>query len=185
MLHATCYMLYLGADHAGLKLKEAIKKYLAGLGVKFEDLGALKLDPKDDYPDFGARVAQGVAINPTKNKGILICGSAEGMGMVANKFKGVRAAVVYDKESAKLSREHNDANVLSISGWKLSEQKARGIIKKFLETKFSNGRHKRRLEKIEKIEKDNFRKGYTVFNATRDNQGKGIKARDLIRVLKK
>ncbi|PIR66775.1 MAG: ribose-5-phosphate isomerase [Parcubacteria group bacterium CG10_big_fil_rev_8_21_14_0_10_36_14] len=151
-------MIYLGSDHAGFKLKQAIKRYLSNHGYEYEDLGNLKLDEKDDYPDFGARVAQGVAINPKKNKGILVCGSAEGMGMVANKFKGARAAVVYDKESAKLSREHNDANVLSISGWKLSEQKVRAIVKEFLETKFSGEkRHKRRLEKIRKIEKVNFR----------------------------
>jgi len=150
-------MLYIGADHAGFGLKEKIKKYLAAKGVKFEDLGALKLDKKDDYPDFGARVAQGVAVNPKKNKGILVCGSAEGMGMVANKFPGVRAAVVYNEENAKKSREHNDANVLSISGWELSEAKAKRIVKAWLETKFSGGRHARRLKKIEEIEKENFK----------------------------
>jgi RpiB/LacA/LacB family sugar-phosphate isomerase len=150
-------MIYLGSDHAGFKLKEKIKKYLAGLGVKFEDLGALKLNPKDDYPDYGARVAEGVAVNPKKNKGILVCGSAEGMGMVANKFKGVRAAVVYNEETSRLSREHNDANVLSISGWKLNEAKMKKIVKAFLETKFAGGRHARRLKKIAEIEKENFK----------------------------
>ncbi len=150
-------MIYLGADHAGFKLKEALKEYLAGLGVKFEDLGALKLDAKDDYPDFGARVAQGVAVNPKKNKGILVCGSAEGMGMVANKFPGARAAVVYNEEAAKKSREHNDANVLSISGWGLSETKAKRIVKTWLAAKFAGGRHARRLKKISAIEKQNFK----------------------------
>ena len=150
-------MIYLGADHAGFKLKEAIKKYLAARGIEFEDLGALKLDAKDDYPDFGARVAQGVAMNPKKNKGILVCGSAEGMGMVANKFKGVRAAVIYNEKSAKLSREHNDANVLSISGWELNEAKMKKIVASWLETKFAGGRHARRLQKIAQIEKENFK----------------------------
>lgn len=150
-------MLYLGADHAGFKLKEAVKKYLDGLKYKYEDLGALKLDKNDDYPDFGSRVAQGVAINPKKNKGILVCGSAEGMGMVANKFPGVRAAVIYNGEMAKKSREHNDANVLSISGWDLSETKAKRIVKTWLSAKFSGGRHARRLKKISAIEKENFK----------------------------
>lgn len=190
MFHVSCYMIYLGSDHAGFKLKEAVKKYLAAQKIKFEDLGALELDTKDDYPDFGARVAQGVAVNPKKNKGILVCGSAEGMGMVANKFKGVRAAVVYNEETAKKSREHNDANILSISGWDLSEAKAKRIVKAWLSAKFSGGRHARRLKKIEWIERQNFNKKsvfkeYTVFDAIRDNQGKGIKANDLIKILKK
>jgi len=150
-------MLYLGADHAGFKLKEAIKKYLSGLRYEFKDLGALKLDKKDDYPDFGAKVAGAVAKNPKKDKGILVCGSAEGMGMVANKFRGVRAAVIYNEETAKLSREHNDANVLSISGWSLSEAKAKKIVKAWLGAKFAGGRHMRRLEKITQIEKMNFK----------------------------
>jgi len=150
-------MIYLGADHAGFKLKVKIKKYLTELKYEFKDLGALELDKKDDYPDFGAKVGAAVSKNPKANKGILVCGSAEGIGMVANKFRGVRAAVVYDEESAKKSREHNDANVLSISGWNLSETKARKIIKTWLQTKFSGGRHARRLEKIAQIEKDNFK----------------------------
>lgn len=150
-------MIYLGADHAGFKLKEAVKKYLAAQGVKFEDLGSLKLDKKDDYPDFGARVAKGVAVNPKKNKGILVCGSSEGMGMVANKFPGVRAAVVYNEETAKKSREHNDANVLSISGWELNEAKMKKIVKAWLSAKFAGGRHARRLKKIAAIEKENFK----------------------------
>lgn len=150
-------MLYLGADHAGFRLKEKIKKYLDAQKIKFEDLGASKLAPDDDYPDFGARVAQGVAINPQKNKGILVCGSAEGMAMVANKFRGVRAAVAEHIMEAKKSREHNDANVLSISGWELSEAKAKRIISAWLSAKFSGGRHARRLKKIERIERQNFK----------------------------
>lgn len=147
-------MLYLGSDHAGFKLKQAIKRYLTKEGWKFEDLGNLKLDSKDDYPDFGALVAERVSKEPKKHQGILICGSAEGMGIVANKFKGVRATVVYDKKTAKLSREHNDSNVLSISGWGLNDRKAKQIVKIFLETKFSGeARHKRRVEKIKKLEK--------------------------------
>jgi RpiB/LacA/LacB family sugar-phosphate isomerase len=150
-------MLYLGADHAGFKMKEKIKKYLAAKGVKFEDLGAEKLNEKDDYPDFGERVGKEVAANPKKNKGILVCGSAEGMGMVANKFAGVRAAVAHNEETARLSREHNDANVLSISGWELTEARTKKIIDSWLSAKFAGGRHARRLKKITEIEKNNFR----------------------------
>lgn len=157
MFHVLCYMIYLGSDHAGFKLKQAVKKYLADLGYGFEDLGALKFDKKDDYPDYGARAAQGVAMNPKKNKGILVCGSAEGMGMVANKFPGVRAAVIYNEAAAKLSREHNDANVLSISGRELSEAKAKRIVKAWLNAKFAGGRHLRRLKKIAQIEEENFK----------------------------
>jgi len=150
-------MIYLGSDHAGFKLKQAIKKFLDDEGYKYEDLGNLKLDEKDDYPDYGARVAAGVAVNSKNNKGILICGSAEGMSMVANKFRGVRAAVVCDGKTAKLSREHNNANVLSLSGWELPETKAKKIVKAWLETKFAGGRHAKRLKKIEQIERENFK----------------------------
>lgn len=150
-------MIYLGSDHAGHNLKQAVKRFLTGRGYEYEDLGNLKLDEKDDYPDFGAMVAKKVSQSPKKNRGILVCGSAEGMGMVANKFKGVRAAVVYDEEAAKKSREHNDANVLSISGWKLNEAKMKKIVKAWLGAKFAGGRHARRLQKIAAIEKQNFK----------------------------
>jgi ribose 5-phosphate isomerase B len=150
-------MVYLGADHAGFKLKEAIKKYLLSTENVAEDLGNLKFDENDDYPDYGARVAERVSKSPNRHKGILVCGSAEGMGMVANKFRGVRAAVVYNEETAKLSREHNDANVLSISGRGLSDNKAKRIVKVWLEARFAGGRHRRRLRKIAWIEKENFK----------------------------
>lgn len=150
-------MLYLGSDHAGFKLKQVLKKFLVARGIKFEDLGNLKLEKNDDYPDFGARVAQGVAVNPKKNRGILVCGSAEGMAIVANKFEGVRAAVVENEEEAKKSREHNDANILSISGWALSEAKMKEIVAAWLSAKFSGGRHARRIKKIAAIERQNFK----------------------------
>ncbi|MFA5133215.1 MAG: ribose 5-phosphate isomerase B [Patescibacteria group bacterium] len=149
-------MLYIGSDHAGFNLKQALKKFLTREKYNFEDLGNLKLDEKDDYPDFGARVAQGVATNPKKNKGILICGSGQGMAIVANKFLGVRAAVVCDEDGAKKSREHNDANILAISG-NISESKIKKIVKAWLQSKFSGGRHSKRLKKIMQIEKDNFK----------------------------
>jgi len=151
-------MLFLGSDHNGFKLKQGVKRYLTNHGYEYEDLGNLELDKKDDYPDYGRLVAEKVSANPKKNKGILICGSAEGMGIVANKFRNVRAAIVYSESIAKKSREDTDCNILVLSGWVLSESKAKKILKVWLETEFSKApRHKRRLNKVKKIEKERFK----------------------------
>ncbi len=145
-------MLYLGADHAGFKLKEQIKKYLTSQEVKFADLGNLRLDKNDDYPDFGYKVAKAVA-KDKNSKGILICGTSFGVCIVANKVKGIRAVSVSNVKDAKLSREHNDSNVLCLSGWDLKPDLAQKIIKVWLNAKFNNEpRHKRRLAKIKKYE---------------------------------
>jgi len=145
-------MIYIGADHAGFKLKEQIEKYLSAQKMKYIDLGNLKLDKNDDYPDFGFKVAQAVA-NDKYAKGILICGSSFGVCIVANKVKGIRAVSISNVKDAKLSRQHNDANVLCLSGWDLKSEVAKKIIKVWLNTKFSNvARHKRRLNKIKKFE---------------------------------
>ncbi len=134
--------VYIGSDHAGFKLKQAVKKFL-----KCIDLGALKYDKNDNYPVFALKVARKVA--KTNSKGILICGSGHGVCMAANKVKGIRAAAVNNAFDAKLVRQHNDANVLCLSGWKTSPSKAKKIIKVFLNTKFSNkARHKRRIKMI-------------------------------------
>lgn len=144
--------IYLGADHAGFKLKEALKVYLKDKGIDYEDLGNKKLNPKDDYPDYGYKVAKTVAA--TNAKGILICGSSFGVCMVANKIKGIRAASVTNEDDAIKTREHNDANVICMSGWNLSKEKAAKIVDKFLTTKFSTAkRHRRRVNKIKKIER--------------------------------
>ena len=142
--------MYVGADHAGFALKEEVKKALAR---KFEvkDLGAFVYQKEDDYPDIAAKVARAVVKN--RSKGVLFCGSAEGMCIAANKIKGVRAVAVWTRESAKLSREHNDANVLCLSGWQLSRKKAVSIARVWLDTSFSNeARHKRRIAKIRRLE---------------------------------
>lgn len=147
-------MLYIGGDHAGYKLKEQIKKYLDGKGIDYEDLGPRELLSTDDYPDYAARVAKAVLKN-SGNQGILICGSAAGVCVAANKFKGIRATVAGDRNEAKKTREHNDANILCLSGWKLDRQRAVKILKAFLETPFSGEeRHIRRLSKIRKIEEE-------------------------------
>jgi len=145
-------MIYLGADHAGFKLKEQIKKHLLTQKLKFQDLGDLKLDKNDDYPEFGFKVAKAVAKNP-QNRGILICGSSSGVCIVANKVKGIRAVSICNIKDAKLSREHNDANVLCLSGWDLKMEMARKIVNIWLKTKFSRAkRHLRRLAIIKRYE---------------------------------
>jgi len=144
-------MIYLGGDHAGFKLKKEITEYLKSVGYKVTDLGNKKLDPKDDYPDYGFRV--GLAVAAAGSKGILFCGSAEGVCIAANKVAGVRAVNPASVKLAKLSREHNDANVLCLSGWYTKPAAAKKIIAVWLKTKFSKEkRHLRRVKKISKFE---------------------------------
>jgi ribose 5-phosphate isomerase B len=144
--------IYLGADHAGFSLKEKIKKLLKKEKIAVVDLGAKRLISTDDYPDYAYRVAKAVA-RTSQGKGILICGSGQGMCIVANKVKGVRAVVISNQKEARLSRLHNNANILCLSAWQTKLSKAYQIIKSWLETPFSNEpRHLRRLEKIKKIE---------------------------------
>jgi ribose 5-phosphate isomerase B len=144
--------IFLGSDHRGFHLKEKIKKYLAKLGVEFEDLGNKKFDPYDDYPDFAFLVAKKVAEG--KGMGILICGSGEGMAITANKVKNIRAAVAFSPKQIKLLREKNDINILALSSDWTKEGVVKKIVKTFLETKFKKiKRHQRRIDKIKKIEK--------------------------------
>ena len=145
-------MIYLGGDHAGFKLKKEMADYLKSLGYKVADLGNKKLEPKDDYPDYGFRVGQAAAA--TGDKGILFCGSAEGVCIAANKVAGVRAVNPATVKLAKLSREHNDANVLCLSGWYTKPAAAKKIIAVWLKTPFSGeARHLRRIKKISRFEK--------------------------------
>ena len=144
--------IYLGSDHAGLKLKEQLNGWLDKNHLSYEDLGNTKLDPKDDYPDFAKKVALKVA--QTNHLGVLICGSAQGMCITANKVKGVRAVVPYNLKEARLSKEHNDANVLCLSGWFAKVDLAQKMVKIFLSTGFTKEkRHVRRLNKIRKLER--------------------------------
>ena len=145
-------MLYLGADHRGFALKERLHPWLDGRGDAFEDLGATALDPADDYVDFAVAVAKKVSENPQYNRGILICGSGEGMAIAANKFKGVRAALCWNEASAKQSREHGDANILVIPADEFFSDAALAVIAAWLDTPFSGEeRHVRRIKKIEDI----------------------------------
>lgn len=145
-------VIFIGADHAGFKLKQELKRFLAQLGYKVVDKGAAELDAQDDYPVYAHKVAKEVAAG--KGLGILACGSAEGICIAANKVGGVRATPVWTLRNARLSREHNDANVLCLSGWELSLPTAKKIVKAWLEASFSKEeRHVRRLKEIERIEK--------------------------------
>lgn len=144
-------MIYLGSDHAGFKLKEEIKKFLKELGEKFEDLGNTEFDPSDDYPDYAYPVAKKVA--QTGERGIVFCGNAQGVCILANKVKGIRAAVGADEYAAKTSRTDDDSNILCLPGRVLTSGEAKRIVKMWLGTPFSQAdRHIRRLKKVQEIE---------------------------------
>ena len=146
--------IFIGADHAGFELKEHVKKYLQELGIKVEDKGANKFDPQDDYPDFIIPVAKKVAEDQANNRGIIFGASGQGEAIAANKIKGVRAAVYYggNIEIVKLSRTHNNANILSLGARFLTKREAIEAVKIWLKTGFSNEqRHIRRIKKINSI----------------------------------
>ena len=144
--------IYIGADHAGFALKEHIKKWLRKKKIPFADVGNVKLDLKDDYPDFASALARTVVAE--KSLGILVCGSAQGMCITANKIKGARAVIPYSMKEARLSKEHNNANIMCLSGWSTHLHKAKRMIEIFLTTPFSKEpRHVRRVEKIKKLER--------------------------------
>lgn len=142
--------IYIGSDHAGYELKEKIKIFLKDLGHEVTDKGAFKLDSQDDYPDFIVPVAKAVASHDG-SFGIILGGSGEGEAMSANKVDGIRATAYYggDPEIIKVSREHNDANILSLGARFVNEEEAQEAVRLFLETKFSGDeRHVRRIIKL-------------------------------------
>ena len=145
----------LACDHGGFGLKEELKAFIKSMGVDPVDLGCFNEDSVD-YPDFGILVAEKVSRGELE-KGILVCGTGIGMSIVANKFPGVRAALVHELYSARCSREHNDANILVLGGRVVGPGLAREIVKVWLETPFSGGRHQRRLEEIAALERKNFK----------------------------
>jgi len=142
----------IAADHAGYEEKERIKATLDELGVEYEDMGTTSTDSVD-YPDYAKKVGEAVA-NGEVEQGLLVCGSGTGMAIAANKVPGVRAAVAWNAEIAALAREHNDANVLSLSARYVSDDENAKIVKAFLGAHFDEGRHKRRVDKINAIEKE-------------------------------
>jgi ribose 5-phosphate isomerase B len=145
----------LACDHGGFELKEELKAFLRSIHVEPIDMGTFTEDSVD-YPDFGILVAEKVS-NGELERGILICGTGIGMSIIANKFPRVRAALVNDLYSSRCSREHNDSNILVMGGRILGRDLAKEIVKVWLETPFAGERHKRRLEKIETLEKKNFK----------------------------
>jgi ribose 5-phosphate isomerase B len=140
----------IGADHAGYPLKETIKSHLLDLGFTVDDVGTDRAAAVD-YPDFAAAVA-GRVVSGASDRGILICGTGIGMAMAANKVHGVRAAPAGDLESARLAREHNDANILTLGARITPADLALSIVRLFLETPFAGGRHQRRVDKIMALE---------------------------------
>lgn len=142
----------LAADHAGFEEKEKLKKTLDEIGVSYDDMGTNSPDSVD-YPDFAKKVGEAIA-NGDYDQGILVCGSGTGMAIAANKVPGVRAAVAWNEDIARLAREHNNANVLSLAARFNSEEEMDKIVRSWFSADFEGGRHERRVEKIAEIEKE-------------------------------
>ena len=138
--------IFISSDHAGFKLKEAIKVYLSKKKLTFQDLGPHNND-RVDYPDYAHKVARRVKISKN-NIGILVCGSGMGMNIAANRHKNIRAAQCFNLKSTKLSRLHNDANIITLGSRVLSKKNALSFVGVFLNTKFEGGRHSKRIRKI-------------------------------------
>lgn len=148
--------IYVGADHAGWEMKEALEEHLKEEGYKVVDMGNRDLVEDDDYPDFGYAVAKRVVTDPGSH-GIVMCGNAQGICIVSNKVRGVRAATGFSTESAKTTREDDDSNVLCLPARFLKPAEARKITDAWLNTPFSGAeRHVRRLKKVEEIENEQF-----------------------------
>lgn len=139
----------IAADHAGFALKEVLKRVLTECVDQVEDLGT-NSNASVDYPDFAAAVARRVTSGAC-DRGILVCGTGIGMSMAANKLPGVRAAVAWSEDTARLAREHNDANVLALGARVVAADEAARLVRVFLETPFAGGRHQRRVDKIEAL----------------------------------
>ncbi len=138
--------IFISSDHAGFKLKEEIKKHLKNIKLNFKDLGPVN-DNSVDYPDYAHKLAKKVKISKN-HVGILVCGSGTGMNIAANKHKNIRAAQCFNAKSTKLSRLHNDANIITLGSRLISKKNAFKFVEIFLNTKFDGGRHLRRVKKI-------------------------------------
>ncbi len=141
----------LSSDHAGFQLKKKVKEFLSEKGIEFSDIGTHS-DESVDYPYYALRVAEEVAAGRFE-RGVVLCGSGVGVSIAANKVPGIRAANVSDADSARLSREHNDANILALGARTIDPKRAMEIIDIWLKTEFSGGRHKRRLDQVREIER--------------------------------
>jgi ribose 5-phosphate isomerase B len=140
-----------GSDHRGVAVKRAVVEALSGLGVHVDDVGTHD-EEAVDYPDYAGEVARAVASGRAA-RGVLVCGSGIGMSIAANKVSGVRAALVQDAESARMSRLHNDANVLVLGASKVPTEAVAAIVQTWMATDFEGGRHEKRVAKISRLEK--------------------------------
>ncbi len=147
--------IVIASDHGGYQLKQAILRFLAEEKITFEDFGINSAEPAD-YPDYAVKVAKAVSSGEA-NAGILVCGTGLGMTITANKFKGVRAALITDTYLARMAKEHNNANVIALGGRMTDSTKAIRLLKIWLKTPFQGERHQKRLNKIQEIEKENFK----------------------------
>ena len=148
--------IYIGADHAGWEYKESLELYLSQKGYAVVDKGDIVLNPTDDYPEFGYAVAKAVA-EETRNRGILLCGNAQGICITANKVRGIRAATGFNEYAAKSSREDDDTNIICIPARATTFEDTKTIIETWLTTPFSGEeRHVRRLKKLAEIEEMEF-----------------------------
>jgi ribose 5-phosphate isomerase B len=143
--------IVIGSDHAGFRVKRYVKNLLEGMGYRVEDVGTYDTTPVD-YPDYAERVALEL-LKGRGRKGILACGTGIGASIAANKIPGIRAALACNVKDARLSREHNDANLLVLWGWGYDNAKVSQILKAWLHKQFQGGRHRRRLRKISQLEK--------------------------------
>ena len=142
-----------GSDHAGFELKENVKKFLKENGYEYHDFGAETFDPQDDYPEYARKVGEAV-VSGEYDRGIVVCGTGMGISIAANKVPGIRAAVCHTTDMARISRAHNDSNVLALGGRLLAKELASDIVSAWLETPFSEeARHVRRIQKIKEIER--------------------------------
>ena len=145
-------IIAIASDHGGVDLKDFLVEVLRTRAIEVRDFGTHGRESVD-YPDFGREVSLRISCGEV-NRGILVCSTGIGMSILANKFPGVRAALVHDLESARTSREHNDANVLVLGGAKTDTVLARDLVEIWLDTPFAGGRHQRRVDKIAQIERD-------------------------------
>ncbi len=137
----------IGADHAGFNLKEKLKQYLVSKGIQVIDKGAYS-DTSADYPDFGHAVANSV-LNKESDFGIAICGSGNGINMTVNKHHGIRGSLCWNEETARLAKQHNNANVISLPARFIDENTAMKIIDAYMNAEYEGGRHQKRIEKID------------------------------------
>jgi len=151
-------MLYIGSDHAGFKLKEKLKEFLANNSYEVEDIGAYEYLPDDDYPDYAIKLSKKVV--ETGRQGILVCGSAHGMNITANKMSGIRATICWNEKSAEFAKKHTGVNVLCLPARVIEQKEAEEAIIRWINTEFeTEERHVRRVEKIKELEENRIKNG--------------------------